>query len=98
MPTVACNPRQSPIHNPRTSPHNYAKVVEHKLGAIHKGIMNSNPHNHAQVVEHKLGANSQGITRIRVARSLQTQDEPMSLFWKWNAKSPIQEEALAYLY
>jgi hypothetical protein len=80
MPTVAYNPRQSPIHNLRTSPHNRAQVVEHELGAIRKGITNSNPHNHAQVVEQKLGANPQGIMRIRVARSLQTQDEPMSLF------------------
>jgi hypothetical protein len=80
MPTVACNPRQSPIHNPQTSPHNHAHVVEHELGAIRKRIMNSNPHNHAQIMEHKLGVNPGEITRIRVARSLQTQDEPMSLF------------------
>jgi hypothetical protein len=80
MPTVVCNPIQSPIHNPQTSPHNQAQVVEHELDAIRKRITNSNPHNHAQVVEHKLGANPQGVTRIRVARSFQTQDEPMSLF------------------
>jgi hypothetical protein len=81
MPTVACNPRQLPIYNPQTSPHNHAQVVEHELDAIRKGITNSNPHNHTQVVEHKLGANPRGITRIRVARSFQTQYEPMSLFW-----------------
>ena len=82
MPTVACNPNNRLSTICKLAP---TATLEswHELGAIRKGVTNSNPHSHAQVVEHKLGANPRGITRIRVARSLQTQDKPMSLFWIW---------------
>ena len=71
MQTVAYNPNNPLSTIRKASPHSHARVVEHELGAIRKGITNSNPQNHAQVVERELGANPRGITRIRVARSLQ---------------------------
>ena len=48
-------------------------------------------------MEHELGAISQGITRIRVTRALQSQEETMSLVFDRNDKSTQRREELAYL-
>ena len=55
------------------------------------------PTQHDLVVEHELGAISQGITRIRITRALQSQEESMSLVFDRNGKSPQRREELAYL-